>query len=264
MRMSWRAESSLARRPNRADGRRAQGPRLAIPTVQGGQLAGLGTRRFQHELERRGGDRVTIGGDLEGLVEQLIGILDLPGDETPQGGLARTVGFLGIGPGRAEECLGRVVVLELGQSLDRGDADLGLGVRWRLRARRRGTTRRRYPGASTISRRAGTAFSRFQAAERALTASGLSLAVLASARAAANRPSTQPACSSWKRFSSADFSKSSSLISQPSGSIWTIRGFAAAGITNSCSAASITIGTTRVLPTSSVISRVVGSLNRGV
>ena len=32
------------------------------------------------------------------------------------------------------------------------------------------------------------------------------------------------ACSSWNRFSSSDFSKSSSLISQPSGSIWTIFG----------------------------------------
>ena len=92
-------------------------------------------------------------------------------------------------------------MLELGQPLDRGDADLGLGT-WRPpRARQRARSRRRFPGATTISRPAGIAFSRFQAAARALTTSGLSLAVLASARAAANRPSTHPACSSWNRFS---------------------------------------------------------------
>ena len=130
-----------------------------------------------------------------------VGVLDLPGDQSPQGGLACAVGFLGIGPGRAEDGLGRVVVLELGQSADRGDADPGLGVLRPPRARRRGRSRRRCPAARRSLAGRATAFSRFQAAARALATSGLSLAVLASARAASSRPSTHEACSSWNRFS---------------------------------------------------------------
>ena len=221
-------------------------------------------RAFEGKLERRRGDRVTIAWNLERLVKQLIGILDLPGDQCTQGGLACTIRFLGIGPGSAEECLGRVVVLEFGQPFDRGNANLGLGILGGFQQAAREDSRP-VPMSATISRRAATAFSRFQAADKRLD--GLRLVLGQSSQARWRRPigpARSAACSSWKRCSSKGFSKSSSLISQPSGSISTIRGFLADGIANSCKAASITIGTTRVLPVSSVISSVVGSLNRGV
>ena len=76
---------------------------LTILAVERGQLAGFGSGRFEHEVERRRGDRVMVGGDLECLGQQLVGVLDFPGDQPAQGGFARAVGFFGIGPGRAEE-----------------------------------------------------------------------------------------------------------------------------------------------------------------
>ena len=63
----------------------------------------LGPGRFQEQPQSRCGDRVPSATNLEGLIEQLIGILDLPADEPAQRGRPCTVGFLGIGPGRAEE-----------------------------------------------------------------------------------------------------------------------------------------------------------------
>ena len=105
---------------------------MAVFTVERGQLAGLGSGRFQHEFERRRGDRVMIGGDLECLGQQMVGVFHFPGNQSPQGTLARSVGFPGIGPDCAEDFLRRGVTLEPGQAGDRGHAHAGFVVRYRL------------------------------------------------------------------------------------------------------------------------------------
>ena len=178
--------------------------------------------------------------------EQPVGVFDFPGDQPTQRGFACPVGFLGIGPGRAEEGLGRIVALELGQALDRGDADAGFGVLGRLdkAARKISSPLAR---SSTISRLAGIAFSRFQAAASALAASGLSLAVLTNAlRGVQPAQNTRGMLELKQVFFNGLFEVE--LLDQPArGSIWTILGLAAAGITNSCEAPSITIGMSGVL-----------------
>ena len=101
---------------------------LTVLTVERGQLARFCSGRFQHEVERRRGDRVMIGGDLERCRKQLVGVFDFPGNQPAQGVFARAVGFFGIVPGRAEDSLRRVVTIELGEAGDRGHADAGFGA----------------------------------------------------------------------------------------------------------------------------------------
>ena len=75
-----------------------------------------------------------------------------------------------------------IVTIELGESVDRGDADTGFGVLGRLDQGGRERFRRRHKEARTSLVWPGADFSRFQAAARALATSGLAFAVLTSAR----------------------------------------------------------------------------------
>ena len=78
------------------DRRRAKGSRLTVLGIKRSKLAGLRARLFQQELECRGGQRVFARGNLDGRAQEIIGVLDLPGHEAPQGRGARSVRFLGV------------------------------------------------------------------------------------------------------------------------------------------------------------------------
>ena len=88
---------------------------------------------------------------------------------------------MGLVQAARRSLLGRIVTLELGEAVDRGDADPGFGALAASIKAARKVSSPLHRISSNISRRAATDFSRFQAAARALATSGLSLAVLTSA-----------------------------------------------------------------------------------
>ena len=67
-------------------------------------------------------------GIFRALIQEFFGVLDLPVVESSQSRLARSIGFLGVGPGCAENGFRLGIVLEPGQPFQSGHADPRDGI----------------------------------------------------------------------------------------------------------------------------------------